>query len=440
MNTSLVTYADRVWAGETDDSIVRTGMNGAGVLDVTDGVGWYPGFGNVITFRAGGEVILFDTGNPLGAADLHQAVRAWSPDPVSTAIFSHGHIDHVFGMAGFDAEQHPRPTVIAHELVGERFDRYLLTGGYNALINQRQFQAPGLTWPTAYRRPDLTYRDAMTFTRGAVTFELFHVRGETDDATVAWIPQHRLLCPGDMFIWLAPNCGNPQKVQRYPREWAQALRRMAALDAEIMLPSHGAPIFGADRIRQALTETAEYLESLVQQTLDGLNAGARLDELIHSVKPPARLADRVYLQAKYDEPEFIVRNLWRRYGGWYDGNPAHLKPAPDAELASALAGLAGGPAALADAARRAADAGELRLAGHLAEFAAQAAPHDRAVHAARADINQARAAAESSLMAKGIFTWAAAQSRTIHDGIEHASGQTAGPLGTQDSASSSTQP
>ena len=28
----------------------------------------------------------------------------------------------------------------------------------------------------------------------------------------------------------------------------------------------------------------------------------------------------------------IVRNIWRLYGGWYDGNPARLKPAPDEAL------------------------------------------------------------------------------------------------------------
>ncbi|WP_344907120.1 hypothetical protein [Streptosporangium longisporum] len=77
--------------------------------------------------------------------------------------------------------------------------------------------------------------------------ELFHAKGETDDASVGWIPSRRILLPGDLFIWVTPNCGNPQKAQRYPREWAVALRRMAALRPEIMLPSHGAPIFGADR-------------------------------------------------------------------------------------------------------------------------------------------------------------------------------------------------
>ena len=423
MSFSLTDFADRVWRGAADNDIVHSGMTGAGVVPVLDGVGWHPGFGNVIAFRSSGETVLFDSGNPYGAAGLHQAVRAWSPDPVSTAIFSHGHIDHVSGMGPFDAEGPQRPTVIAQERIGARFDRYLLTNGYNAVINQRQFQAPNLTWPTEYRRPDLTFRDAITLTRGDLTFELFHAEGETDDATVGWIPEHRILCPGDLFIWLTPNCGNPQKVQRYPREWAVALRRMAALDAEIMLPSHGAPVFGADRIRQALTETAEWLESMVEQTLQGINSGARLDEIVHTVRPPAHLADRVYLQAHYDEPEFVVRNLWRRYAGWYDGNPAHLKPAPEAQLASALAGLAGGPGRLAEAARRYADGGELRLAGHLAELAVQAAPDDAALHAVRAEVNAVRAEAEGSLMAKGIFTWSAAQSRERAGGP----GQTPGP-------------
>ena len=42
-------------------------------------------------------------------------------------------------------------------------------------------------------------------------------------STLAPAPQ-RTLYSGDLFIWASPNCGNPQKVQRYPREWAEALR------------------------------------------------------------------------------------------------------------------------------------------------------------------------------------------------------------------------
>ncbi len=81
-----------------------------------------------------------------------------------------------------------------------------------------------------------------------------------------------------------------------------------------------------------------------------------------------------------------MHNLWRLYGGWYDGNPAHLKPAPDAQLAGELAALAGGAARLAERATELAAQGDLRLAGHLAELATQAAPDDPALHRVRADV------------------------------------------------------
>jgi alkyl sulfatase BDS1-like metallo-beta-lactamase superfamily hydrolase len=251
----------------------------------------------------------------------------------------------------------------------------------------------------------------MTYRRGALTFELHHARGETDDATWAWIPELRALCTGDLFIWNAPNAGNPQKVQRYPQEWARALRAMRELDADLLLPGHGVPIVGAERVSQALGETAELLETLTEQTLELMNAGARLDDIVHTVRAPEHLLARPYLQPLYDEPEFVVRNLWRQFGGWYDQNPAHLKPAPDAALAAEVAALAGGPQALAARAAELLAAGEDRLAGHLAEWAAQAAPEDREIAAVRADVYARRAANEHSTMAKGVFAWAASESR-----------------------------
>jgi alkyl sulfatase BDS1-like metallo-beta-lactamase superfamily hydrolase len=112
----------------------------------------------------------------------------------------------------------------------------------------------------------------------------------------------------------------------------------------------------------------------------------------------------------YDEPEFVVRNVWRLYGGWWDGDPAHLKPAPAAALARELADLAGGATALADRAEALLAAGEHRLAGHLAELAAQAVPDDPAVHRVRSAVFAARAEAEASTMSKGVFSWAARES------------------------------
>ena len=55
---------------------------------------------------------------------------------------------------------------------------------------------------------------------------------------------------------------------------------------------------------------------------------------------------------------------------------------------------------------------ELRLAGHLAELAALAAPDDVEVQEVRATVFERRKESESSLMARGIFGWAASESRS----------------------------
>jgi alkyl sulfatase BDS1-like metallo-beta-lactamase superfamily hydrolase len=143
-----------------------------------------------------------------------------------------------------------------------------------------------------------------------------------------------------------------------------------------------------------------------------MNEGARLDEILHAVRPPAELADRPYLQPVYDEPEFVVRNVWRLYGGWWDGNPATLKPAPERAVAAEVVGLAGADAVSArvDELLETGDEASLRLAGHLAEWLVQADPTSAAATALRHRVFSARVAEERSTMCKGVFGWAARES------------------------------
>ena len=142
-------------------------------------------------------------------------------------------------------------------------------------------------------------------------------------------------------------------------------------------------------------------------------AGDTLDEILHRVRIAPELLEKPYLRPVYDEPEFVVRNIWRLYGGWYDGNPANLKPAPATAFAREVAALAGGATALAMRSRTLAASDELRLACQLVELAAQAEPEDRAVHAARRDIYRLRRESELSLMARGIYGEAARQSAAL---------------------------
>jgi alkyl sulfatase BDS1-like metallo-beta-lactamase superfamily hydrolase len=413
----IVELADRLWRGEASTAEHHPVAFSGELGEITDGVAFLPTFGNCSAFTTDDGLFMVDTGSIYTAPKMHSELRRWTAQPLNPAVFSHGHVDHVFGVGIFEAEAAANgwrfPYVVAHEQLPRRFDRYLLTAGYNQIINRRQFGLQELEWPTEYRYPDETYAHEHALRVGSLDIHLRHEKGETDDATVTWIPSKRVLCTGDLFVWCSPNAGNPQKVQRYPREWAQALRRMAELDAAYLLPGHGMPIIGADRIHQALTETAEYLESIVDQTLALMNQGARLADVMSSVVAPAHLAGRPFLQPVYDEPEFIVHNIWRLYGGWWDGNPASLKPSNDRLVATELAELIGGPARLAHRAEELAQEGtdqSLRLAGHLIELAWLASPTDTGVQAARQRVFSARAEAATSTMARGVFQWAARES------------------------------
>src|SRR6478609_602066 len=420
MMVDLLTLADRLYTGAEPVTRQKLFAWSGELVEVADDTAFVAAFSNVAAIGTDDGLVLADTSSWFAAASVHASLQRWRDVRLDTAVFTHGHTDHCFGVERYEERARTQgwraPRVLAHEAITARFDRYRETAGYNGIINQRQFQLAAPTLPTEFRYPDETFRDRVDLTVGGETIECHHARGETDDHAWLWVPARRVLCTGDLFIWASPNCGNPQKVQRYAIEWAQALRVMADLDAEILLPGHGLPILGADRIRTALTDSARLLEHLHTETIRMMNEGATLDAIIQAVHAPADLLDRPYLGPIYDEPEFVIRNVWRLFGGWYDGDPSHLKPAPSTVFAAEVAGLAGGARALASRAETLAAAGDLRLAAQLVELAAQAAPDDASVHGIRAAVYRERVAAEASVMAQGVFAWAATESERRLDG------------------------
>ena len=164
-----------------------------------------------------------------------------------------------------------------------------------------------------------------------------------------------------------------------------------------------------------LNDIATALENLVRDVVAMMNNGATLDEIIHTVRVPADTLALPYLRPLYDEPEFVVRGVWRQFGGWWDGAPSRLKPARDADVGAEIARLSGGADVVARRAKELAESGDLRLACHLADFAGWAEPNNPEVHAIRAAVYEIRRKHETSLMAKGIYKGAARESESIAD-------------------------
>jgi glyoxylase-like metal-dependent hydrolase (beta-lactamase superfamily II) len=370
--------------------------------EVAPGVFMHPAFVNTYALRTDDGLVLVDPGFTHTSGTVHELVRRWSDAPLRVAVYTHGHVDHAFGLRAFlDAGE--RPAIVAQAACAGRFHRYGLMHGWNARINQRQFALPSPMFPREFDQPTLFVHDRLVQRLGGSTLEFHAAKGETDDALWLWVPERRMLFTGDLIIWQAPNCGNPQKVQRYPEEWADTLEAMAGRDAEWLFPGHGLAVHGRDAVRTVLTETARYLRVIVDEVRRRMNAGETPEDIFHAVEPDAELATRPFLRATYDHPKFIVRNLLRLWGGWWNGNAAELLPATPARQATEIATLAGGVAPIVTRGRALLDAGDATAAAHLAEWATRAEPASREAQAFKRDVYLRRLDEAESLMARGIF-------------------------------------
>jgi glyoxylase-like metal-dependent hydrolase (beta-lactamase superfamily II) len=377
-------------------------------------------FSGCTGFETDEGIVLVDSGmvqlGPKLAGLLRQKTRA----PIHTAIFTHGHVDHAFGLNAFLVPGQTRPRIIAHRAMLEPFARYERTPRHNAALNARQFGGAVQDAETSqkfdnFRRPalmpDVLYDHELSIRVGGISFDIHHGRGETDDHSFVHCAERGVLCSGDFFIWSVPNAGNPQKVQRYPWDWATALRAMAALHPRTLCPGHGGPVVDDPvLVQRMLVETADYLDAIVACTIAAMEDGSPPHvDIVRSVDVPP--SSSPWLQPIYDEAEFIVRNVIRYYGGWWSGRPSELKPARREAVAHEMAQLAGGAPALIARARAIAAGGDLRLACHLADYALEAQPQDPDVQRSVAALYEERAAGETSLMARNLFRSAAAYAR-----------------------------
>jgi alkyl sulfatase BDS1-like metallo-beta-lactamase superfamily hydrolase len=400
--------------------------------ELADDLAIVESFSHCVALDSGDGLVCFDSSGVHTGQAVVAALKEWRASRVSHLVYTHGHADHVGGSTFFAADQ---PTVVGHRNVASRLDRYDYTNNWNLIINSRQFggipgelnlsigEAEGGArvdigdarrfLPRTTLRPSETFETDHSMRVGDTDIELHHARGETDDHLWAWLPDRKWIMAGDFVIWNFPNAGNPQKVQRYPSEWAAALREMIAFGPELLVPAHGLPIAGRERIATVLGDIAVALENLVADVIAMMNQGATLDTIIHTVSVPTDTLAKPYLRPLYDEPEFVIRNIWRQFGGWWDGAASRLKPSQDAVVAGAISELCGGPEALMRRAQQAVTDNDLRLACHLADLAGWAAPDDAATHAARAEVYIERRKAEPSLMSKGIFMAAARESQAI---------------------------
>ncbi len=149
---------------------------------------------------------------------------------------------------------------------------------------------------------------------------------------------------------------------------ADQVRRLAP---ELILTGHEA-IAGAQHIRTELTRIIDSVQSVLDQTLQGMNEGVDLRTLMRTVKTPAHLA----LTEEYGKIAWNVRAIWHEYTGWFDPNrgTTELYGYEPQKAARALAELTGGIDPIAHRARQLVREGSTLDALYLLDLALAAAP------------------------------------------------------------------
>ena len=343
---------------------------------------------NAVFFVTEAGVVLVDTGmGPAGPAVL-EAIRSVTEAPIHTVIYTHGHVDHAYGTWAI-LEAGETPQIVAHELLEDRFNRYIrLRGSLAKYMSQPKEQLPSstadLAWPTRY------FSDRLELEIGGETFVLQHHKGETDDQLYVWVPGRKALASADYYQGFLPNAGNGKRVQRYVEEWEIALREMAALKPDVLLPAHGEPIYETSTIVENFSVLADTLRYIIDHTIDGLNDGKRKDQIIASLQLPEHMANHPTLNIQYVTPADISKMVLKKYTGWWDDIPSNWTPASMADQGNMIIELAGGNIpSITDYARGLINR-DIRLASHLADWLFYARPNNADVQSLIFDVYKTR--------------------------------------------------
>ncbi|MEP0942420.1 MAG: alkyl/aryl-sulfatase [Rhizobiaceae bacterium] len=351
------------------------------IVKLADNV--YQAFGfaasNVYMIVGDDGVIIIDTTETTTAAENVLAeFRKITDLPVKTIILTHSHRDHVSGASVFTeggnpdilasdkssedslivATHHPRPAKAQMARTKRQFgiglsypdeiigigvgpgDRPLKGMGAGALPPTRKIGEEG-----------------EKITLCGVELELVMAPGETPDHMVVWYPEKKVLISGDNFYRSFPNLYAIRGTEyRDFDTWADTLDQLMAFEPEVLGPGHTKAVFGAELIKEYLTDYRNGIRYVIDETRNGMDAGMTMDQLAHSVKLPPHLAEKPHLREYYGRVDFAVRAYFVGTMGWFDGNPTSLgmlSPVAEAERFIKLAG--GADAVMAEVSKSKAD-------------------------------------------------------------------------------------
>ncbi|MEW6672545.1 MAG: MBL fold metallo-hydrolase [Thermodesulfobacteriota bacterium] len=169
------------------------------------------------------------------------------------------HRDHIIGDFFFDAP------IVMHAKSREA----LLTLSLKSIMERIETSDPeGLPLVKGFyvKKPTIVYHQEMSLHLGGHTIKLIHMPGHTAGMTTVYIPEERIVFTGDNISHRVQTFFH----QSYPDQWLESLKRIAALDAEVIVPGHG-DICGREYIEEQTAFIHEWIDAVKQAVRQGLS-------------------------------------------------------------------------------------------------------------------------------------------------------------------------
>ena len=400
------------------------------LITVTDGVHVAVGYALANSILVEGEktnIIIDTTGSEETATEVKDMFDAINSNPVETIIYTHNHADHTYGATVFAEGSNPdiyahstteiylsRVIGILRPIISSRSNRMF----GNALPKEqvenngigpfleigRDGRKPGLLYPTK------TFTDQIEFEAAGHKVQLFHAPGETNDQLFVWLPEKKVLFPGDNFYKTFPNLytirGTPY---RDLVGWVNSIDLMRYLEPEYLVPSHTRPIVGKENINTLLTTYRDAIQFVHDQTVRLMNLGLDPNEIAERLVLPKHLGDSPYLKEFYGTPEWSAKNVFSGYLGWFDGNPSSLKPLPLKDEAEKIIQLSGDWNSLFKVAEDAFLVNDFQWSLQLTDYLLRSRPDDQKTKLLRKSALEALGRKESNPNSRYYYLSSAAQ-------------------------------
>ncbi|MFC1868121.1 MBL fold metallo-hydrolase [Thermodesulfobacteriota bacterium] len=127
------------------------------------------------------------------------------------------------------------------------------------------------------RLADITFRKDLDLFLGGLTLKLFHLPGHSEGGIGVYIPEEKVVFTSDIVFHRKKTFMH----EADPSKWLESLKRIGALDVDIIVPGHGEPCN-----KEYLAEQAQIVDAWAASVQSAVDKGLSLEEAYEEIPNP----------------------------------------------------------------------------------------------------------------------------------------------------------